>query len=240
MSVISRSAFQIEKWLQIHAGKHPALFYPMYTLMRGRPQQVVSPESDLVIEGYPRSANSFAVTSLRNAGPSPLRIASHLHVPAQIIRAQQWGIPTLVIIRPPEEAVTSFMLRDPISARQALSYYIAFYGTARRYRRAFTLALFDEVTRDLPAVVRRLNHEAGVQIPVPPSDEASRARIFERIDASYRRSYQGDADLEQAVSRPSAIREERKQALKEDLRNGHAGRLLNQARALYDELVTEQ
>lgn len=61
------SLYHLEKWMQVRLGGHPRLYYPLYRLFRGQPQQVIHPESDLLIEGYPRSANSFAVTALRNA-----------------------------------------------------------------------------------------------------------------------------------------------------------------------------
>jgi hypothetical protein len=49
------------------------------------------------------------------------RIAHHLHVPAQVVRAARWQIPSLVLIRRPRDAVLSFAIWDPISVDQALS-----------------------------------------------------------------------------------------------------------------------
>ncbi|MDQ3796648.1 MAG: hypothetical protein M3294_03480, partial [Pseudomonadota bacterium] len=65
---------------------------------------------------------------LLQAQRKPVRIAAHLHVPAQVIRAAQCHIPTLALLRKPKDAVISLALRDPmISFRHALRYYIAFY-----------------------------------------------------------------------------------------------------------------
>src|ERR687886_2916262 len=140
------AVFRFEKWLQIYAGKHPAAFYTLYRLARKDRARVVTPDTQLVIEGFPRSANSFARVAFNRAQSERVRIANGLHVPAQVIRAAQWRIPTLVLIRRPEDAVLSFVIRDPISVDQALRYYISFYETIERYRDSYVLGLFEDVT----------------------------------------------------------------------------------------------
>ena len=50
------AVFRFEKWLQTYAGKHPAAFYGLYRLARKDQARVVTPETQLVMEGFPRSA----------------------------------------------------------------------------------------------------------------------------------------------------------------------------------------
>ena len=95
------AAFRFEKWLQIYAGKHPSAFYGLYRLARKDQARVVTPDTQLVMEGFPRSANSFARVAFNRAQSERVRIAHGLHVPAQVIRAARWRIPTLVLIRKP-------------------------------------------------------------------------------------------------------------------------------------------
>jgi len=136
---------------------------------------LVRPDYDLVIEGFPRCANSFALRAFRQAqGPdSRLRIASHIHSPAQVVLAARWGIPALVLIRPPEDAVVSLMAiawqnRNlpeeaflPRNLQPRIGYwtqrYARFYGQLQNCRDRFLLATFDEVTRDFGDVIGRLN-----------------------------------------------------------------------------------
>src|ERR687890_1887029 len=151
------TVFGFEKWLQTHAGKHPAAFYGLYRLARKDRSRVVTPDTQLVMEGYPRSANSFARVAFNRAQSERVRIAHGLHVPAQVIRAATWQIPTLVLIRKPKDAVLSFAIRDTISVDQALRYYLSFYETAEVYRDAYVLGLFEEVTEDFGEVIRRIN-----------------------------------------------------------------------------------
>src|ERR687890_2581704 len=160
------TVFEFEKWLQTHAGKHPAAFYGLYRLARKDRARVVTPETQLVIEGFPRSANSFARVAFNRAQRDRVRIATGLHVPAQVIRAARWRIPTLVLIRRPKDAVLSFAIRDPISVEQALKYYLSFYETVEGYRDAYVLGLFEEVTGDFGQVIRRINERFGTTFSV--------------------------------------------------------------------------
>jgi hypothetical protein len=59
-------------------------------------------------------------------------IADRMHVPAQVVRAARWQIPTLVLIRRPRDAVLSFAVWDPISVDKALRYYLSFYETSEK------------------------------------------------------------------------------------------------------------
>ena len=101
----------LEKWLQIHAGGHPPSSRPVSNAAPAPgSSRAVTPDKLVVIEGFPRSGNSFARRAFIMAQDETFdvtRIAHHLHVPAQVIRAARWRIPTLVLIRRPKDAVLS-------------------------------------------------------------------------------------------------------------------------------------
>jgi hypothetical protein len=229
--------YKAEKWFQIHLGKHPALFFFVYRLARNNPLQVVTQETDIVIEGFPRSANSFAVVALRQAQKRNLRIASNLHVPAQVLRAAKWRIPALVVIRPPRDAVLSLMIRDGISANQALLYYIAFYETLAKHRDAFVLGSFDEVTRNYGAVIKRVNERFGTAFTPFRHTQASLDKAFFAVDAGYR-SYNKNS-LATAVSRPTTAKDKAKRHVEGQLENARCKRLLSRAEVIYMRLITE-
>ena len=54
--------------------------------------------TDICIDGYPRSANSFTVRMFRKANPEAV-IAHHTHSVANIKKAIECGIPVVVLIR---------------------------------------------------------------------------------------------------------------------------------------------
>jgi hypothetical protein len=233
------AVFRFEKWLQIYAGKHPAAFYGLYRLARKDQGRVVTPDTQLVIEGFPRSANSFARVAFNRAQNERVRIANGLHVPAQVIRASRWRIPTLVLIRKPKDAVLSFAIRDPISLDQALRYYLSFYETVEAYRDAYVLGLFEEVTEDFGRVIQRLNDRFATTFSPFHHNEQNVESVLTRIERNSRKKF-GEASLENKASLPFAAREEKKHELGYQLEDPRRKGLIARAEAVYDRLTRQE
>jgi hypothetical protein len=231
----------LEKWLQILAGGHPAVFFNLYRLLRPRQDlsRAVTPDKLVVIEGFPRSGNSFARRAFIMAQGENFdvaRIAHHLHVPAQVIRAARWRIPTLVLLRRPKDAVLSLVIRDPISVDQALRYYISFYESAEKYRDAYVLGLFEEVTEDFGRVIGRLNDKFGTTFSLFRHDEENVSKLFAGMESQAKKKY-GETLWERKVQRPAAVRERIKDEIEYDLENRKRKRLIARAEAVYDRLT---
>jgi hypothetical protein len=232
----------LEKWLQIHVGGHPAVYFGLYRLLRTRQDlsRAVTPNKQVVIEGFPRSGNSFARRAFimaQNEIFDATRIAHHLHVPAQVVRAAQWQIPTLVLIRRPRDAVLSLVIRDPISVDQALRYYVSFYEVAEKYRDAYVLGLFEEVTEDFGQVIRRLNDKFGTTFSLFRHDEENVSKLFAGMETQARKKY-GEALWERKVQRPAAVRERVKNEIEYDLENPKRKKLIARAEAVYNRLTS--
>src|SRR5829696_6536674 len=235
-------ALRFEKWLQIHAGGHPAVYFSLYRLLRPRKDlaRAVTPDTKLVIEGYPRSGNSFARRAFimaQNDSEIKHHIAHHLHVPAQVVRAARWQIPTLVLIRRPKDAVLSLVLRDPLSVDQALRYYVAFYETVEGHRDAYVLGRFEEVTEDFGEVIRRINDRFGTAFSLFRHDEENVNNVFARLEKNIRRNH-GGTSWEPKVARPSAAKERMKEDVKYDLESPERKRLIAEVEAVYDRLTS--
>ena len=164
-------------------------------------------------------------------------IAHHLHVPAQVVRAAQWRIPTLVLIRRPKDAVLSLVIRDPISVDQALKYYISFHETAEKYRDAYVLGLFEEVTADFGQVIKRMNDKFGTTFSLFRHDEENVSKLFAGMETQARKRY-GETLWERKVQRPAAVREKIKDEIQYDLENPKRKRLIARAEAVYNRLTT--
>ena len=231
------AVFKLEKGLQIHAGKYPAVYFSLYRLLQKDRTRVVTPDTQLVIEGFPRSGNSFARVAFSKAQKEKVRIAHGLHVPAQVIRAARWRIPTLVLIRKPKDAVLSFAIRDPISVDQALKYYLSFYKTVEKYRDSYVLGLFEEVTEDYGQVISRLNDKFGTTFSLFRHDEQNVNAVFARLEKNSRKRY-GETHWETKVSRPSVAKERMKHEVGYDLKNPKRERLIAEAEAVYDRLTS--
>src|SRR5262245_23281752 len=145
-------------------GGHPSLYLPLVAHRRAfdGSRKAIGPDTELVIEGFPRCGNSFAFAAFRQAQPRPVSIAHHLHAPAQVLAAVRRGTPALVLIRPPDDAVVSLLLRAPDwEPVESYAAYRGFYAPLVRWSGGFVLATFGEVVTDFGAVVRRLNQRFG-------------------------------------------------------------------------------
>ena len=229
----------IKQQVQLHAGKHPLPFYSLLGLRRKYRELAVSKATQLVIEGFPRSGNTFAVVAFRQAQQESISIASHLHAPAQVIRAVRWEIPTLVLIRNPVDAVLSLVIRHPhISTTWALKSYISFYETIASYRHAYVIGSFDEVIEDYGAVIERVNARFSTRFSPFDHTEDNVGEIFARIESLNRAK--GRGLVEEQIARPSAAREELRSRARGELKARRPGGLIAKAEAIYSDLTVRQ
>jgi hypothetical protein len=149
--------------------EHPALYLPMARAkralrldVRDLQRQVINSRTELVIEGYTRCGTTFAVYALQLSQERPVPLAHHWHASAQIIEAAHRNIPALLVIRKPEDAILSQLVREPnVLLHDALVAYSRFYERLLPYRQSFVVGGFEQVTRDFGLVVRRLNARFG-------------------------------------------------------------------------------
>ena len=143
--------------------EHPRLYLPLARRRYPGPSpRVLDDGTQVVIDGYTRSASTFAVYAFQVAQPEPVRLAHHLHAPAQLIEAARRGLPAILVIREPRGAVLSQVVREPgVDLLDALWAYSRFHESLDAYRDAFVVADFDQVTRDFGGIVRRLNEKHG-------------------------------------------------------------------------------
>ena len=161
--------------------EHPALFLPFARWRReGQRPEIIGPDTQMVIDGYPRSANTFAVYAFQIAQPDPVRLAHHMHAPAQLIEAARRRIPALVVIREPEEAVVSnAMFEEDASLAGALVSYERFYSRLLPFARAMVAGRFEDVTRGMGVAIDRLNKRFGTAYRSLEPSEDNLQRCFE-------------------------------------------------------------
>jgi hypothetical protein len=179
-----------------------------------RRERIVSPDTDVCIEGAPRSANSFASWSFRarNLGA---RVASHAHVPAHVHRAVDHGVPCAVLIRNPLDVVTSIVLMTggERSGRVAFYAYTNFYSRIMELRERVVVAEFPEVIEDPLVIARRLNDFYGTTFGGEPLSDHERSHVLERMELVDRRRGRGDA----ALNVPGATKQSLKRLVRERL-----------------------
>lgn len=195
---------------------------------------VVDRDTEILIEGYPRSANSFSVAAFDHAQGNHPRIAHHLHAPAHVLEAMRLGVPAVVLIRDPDDAVPELVLARPhVTLRQALRSYLAFYEPLLPRRAGFVVATFSEVTTDFGAVIRRVNDRYGTSFREFLHTPKSQQAVFDAMDRYWRGRVGPGDELERRVGRPSEEREHMKDALRQPYLSHALARLRDAARELH-------
>lgn len=156
--------------LRTHAGRYPALFNAVFgTINDG--DRLTGKNTQLVIEGFPRSGNSFSVFAFSNAGAGNLSIAHHVHSPSQIISAAKFHLPAILLIRPPRDAVAAGL--NKIATHRTgdlLRAYSVYYRTLRPLRERYVIAPFETVTTDFGRIIDAVNRRFGTEFDAFDTD----------------------------------------------------------------------
>jgi hypothetical protein len=148
---------------------------------------VVTPTTDIVIEGYPRSGNSLAFASLLAAQSGSIRIAHHTHAPANVIAGVHAGIPVLVLIRAPEDAVVGLVsIKPDLTVVQAMRGYRRFYEPLLPYRDRIVVSRSEDVVDGSEGMVERINQRFGTSFDAPEVTADSRSARDELIERYWR------------------------------------------------------
>lgn len=160
---------------------HPSLYLPLARWKRA--ESALGDETELVLDGLERSANTFAVVAFQLAQNAHVRVAHHMHAAAPLIEAARRDVPTIVTVRDPEGTIVSSMMRQPrVTPRQWLKTYAAFYERIVPFRERFVVGTFEEVTSDLGAVIRRVNERFGSRFTEFEHTEGQVRAVFALID----------------------------------------------------------
>jgi hypothetical protein len=149
--------FRLHNWLCSHGAtsRAYAAFQPK---VRGN---LVTHATQLVIEGFPRSANTYALAAFRCANGPDVEVADHLHAGRSVRVAAGRRVPCIVLVRDPVDACTSMIQRQPVRARTALDAYLRFYAQVTPVLGQVVVSDFATTTGDFGAVIDEVNRRFG-------------------------------------------------------------------------------
>jgi hypothetical protein len=174
----------------------------------------------------------------RTIGPGA-KIASHHHVPSQAISAIRLGVPILVLIRNPIDAVASWHIFTPhIRTELQLWDYALYYETLLRYRRRFLIVPFETATKDMNKVVAAINARFGMQVPKPDLDSQSIQLIFRELEGQHGHGDEILTAVERTLPRPSKVRSLLTPAIVAEIRSPQNAEALARAMAVYREFLS--
>jgi hypothetical protein len=193
-----------------------------------RKKLLVSSNSNICIEGYPRCANTFAVLAFESAQERSLDIAHHMHLAGQVIYSANKGIPTIVLLRNPLDACVSMLFREPeLDPRLCLRMYIDFHKPLLRYLDQIVVAPFDRVTSEYALIIRRVNEFYSTDFGVYENSREKDKGIFKKMSG---------LPLEESklsVARPTVEKQEKKDTILAALITKANETLLKECNELY-------
>lgn len=196
--------------------------------------------TEIVIEAYPRCGNTFAHIAFKFAQDRTINIAHHTHAAAQVIAGAKNRVPTLVIIRPPEDAIISYLVGgfDPgLTIKQSLREYISFYSLILPYCDRFILATFSELIGDFGVVIQQINQTYNTNFKEFEHTEANVQKCFDLIDEGYETTFGEISD--KTVCRPTSARLPLKKYLREQFYGKEVDYLRNKAENIYIKLISQ-
>lgn len=218
---------------------YPILYMPMARYRhRDSADRIVREDTDLVIEAFGRTGTTFANFAFLSAQRRRVRTVHHTHAAAQVITAAKMKIPSLVIIRKPEEVALSHMARHRVSARPTLVAWIRFHQSLLAWRNRIVFCSFDQMTQNFTPVIQRVNEKFGTSFDVWQHTKENEAEIFEQIKTRNRGRFSEDQaeQRKRAFALPTPEREALKQRLRSQLEEGALTGLRNHANSLYRNL----
>ncbi|MFW2439354.1 MAG: hypothetical protein ACN4GR_08285, partial [Arenicellales bacterium] len=177
-----------------YTARYPWMFYTLYQLSPVNRKLMVTRNTRITIEGYPRSANTYAVYAFKHVNQMPWNeIAHHLHVQAQVIRSVKYKIPVILLIRHPLEAVRSLVVRhDFIPVDEALADYCRFYDDLYPMRDGFVIADFSIVIESYGEIIDQVNKKFSSKFTLYPEQDAEmNATVMNEIDARNKQQDKG-------------------------------------------------
>lgn len=182
----------------------------------------VGNHTELVIDGFQGSANSFATVAFKNSQRRRVMIAHHLHSPAQIIKAVNKNIPVLLTLRDPVGAILSLVGRwHYISVTQALKSYIGFYSKLLNFTDGLVISTFDQTTKNLDQIVGKINIKFNTDFDLIDMNQA---------DTEFRAEVSENEEKKKLINQIKAVK-------KQEFYQEENSALLGKAKELYEKFV---
>lgn len=217
-------------------GDQPALMPLFLRLTPEGTRRAITDSTDIVIEGFPRSGNTFAVFALRTANPQ-LSIASHIHHHGPIKIALKRSLPLLVVVREPVACLSSYLIAGPHGRpRDVLEEYCGYHKALLETDDAALIATFDQVTNNYARVVQRLNNRFGLTLDPYKNTAENDAEVFAAIKDDHASIHRSRKATEVAPV-PHAERAELNEQHRAALTAPDLADLLRSAETLYAQLV---
>lgn len=145
--------------------------------VQGYGDNLVTNRTDLVLEGFPRSGNSFLMCYMSIYNPD-LCIAHHLHMIGQFAIARRFEVPSVLLVRNPVDAVSSLLVADPpLGVERATDWWIYYHRRLIPHRERLLILPFESFIGDPQESVNMVAKFSGLKIDAPDYNQSVRERV---------------------------------------------------------------
>jgi len=211
--------------------KGSPILYPVAKKLfdRRAEELLCNKNSNICIESYLSCANTYSYHLLKRLNRC-LNIAHHCHSVANIKIALKYRIPVIVIIRHPEDAISSAISRFDHDMMTMILEYIEFYTFVKNHSQSVVLVPFDELTGETEKSIKRISKYTGLKLEYDDFNTLHE-EIVESIE-TWTRIHSRPIRL----ALPNEQKEKRKKIIKESLKK-HI--YFDEALDLYKETIKE-
>lgn len=210
-------------------GEHPITLPILLRMTPIGMSRRITERTRLVVEGFPRSGNTFASYAIWHAAGSDFPLSSHVHHLAQLKLATRRGLPTVLVVREPLATLASYLIAGPHGRpKGVLKEYLSYYEGALPMLSDVLVVDFTEITGDMGAVIDRINARFDLDIPAFDHTPETVAAVFDTIQHTDALGM-GEA----GVARPSEERSADNARRRAELQAPELAPLLARANELY-------
>jgi hypothetical protein len=184
--------------------------------------------TDLVVDGYPSSANSFLCELLWQVSPN-IDLAHHTHSVANLKMGLKYDIPSVVPVRDPREAIPSRIARFGTDLNRSVEEYLAFHRFVKCRRDELIVFSFETVTCSPGVALRQVAD--GMDLAIRDVDPKTAAGDAKDAMKEWQQRH-GDPEN---VSLPREDRDRKKRRIR-DMLSDHPG--AEEALDLHEDLTS--
>ena len=132
----------------------------------------VTKSTDIVVEGFPRSSNTFLTVALQNLLGEGVSIANHYHSSVQFSLGYKLKKPMVLVVREPLNCLVSNLLYYPNRSRvEIIDDYILFHENIRQYLPSIFVVDFNDVTTNPLGLIAKISDEFDLKIDTASYDQ---------------------------------------------------------------------
>lgn len=216
----------------------PSLYVPLRR--QRKPDTVVTAQTALLIEGFPRSGNTWTEAVIRHCAPENIPLAHHSHAAAHVVYAASLNVPVMVLFREPDAAVCSYLALygNRLDVRDAYLDYLAFYrATLPLQNKGVLFFSFEDTTKRSADMIRALRDHFALELSDADLDtEDGQKAIFARMDAKATRLKRKGGKSDSRPGTEDADKARQQARARAAIQADHVQPLRAEAQALYTQM----